>query len=59
MHSFNGCKVEATQLASSVTSHGVNFCSFDFQAAGLSEGTYVSFGANEKNDVTAIKSYLE
>lgn len=32
---------------------------FDFSAAGLSEGTYVTFGAHEQYDVLAIKKYLE
>lgn len=47
MHSFNGCKIEAINLSRLVTSYGFSFCCFDFQASGLSEGAYVTFGAHE------------
>jgi alpha-beta hydrolase superfamily lysophospholipase len=33
---------------------GLSFCSFDFSGCGNSEGSSISFGANEKFDIGAV-----
>lgn len=38
---------------------GLSFCSFDFAGCGNSEGSTISFGANEKEDVAAVIEALE
>ena len=42
-----------------VLSLGLNMCSFDFSATGISEGTYVSLGHHEQFDVLAVVQALQ
>lgn len=37
---------------------GLSFCNFDFAGCGNSEGSSISFGANEKHDVLAVVDHL-
>ncbi len=37
---------------------GLSFCNFDFTGCGNSEGTAISFGANEKQDILAVLDAL-
>lgn len=43
-HGFNGCMVEAVKYAKYAADLGLNFCCFDFQGAGMSEGEYITLG---------------
>lgn len=37
---------------------GLSFCNFDFTGCGNSEGSVISFGANEKHDILAVLDSL-
>ncbi|CAD8103639.1 unnamed protein product [Paramecium sonneborni] len=58
-HGYNGCRIEGIKYASIVAQFGFNFCTFDFQACGHSEGDFITFGHLEKDDITSILEELE
>lgn len=47
-----------TLYAEYVLKMGLSFCNFDFAGCGNSEGSSISFGANEKHDVLAVVDHL-
>ncbi|KAM3142089.1 hypothetical protein pb186bvf_005743 [Paramecium bursaria] len=57
-HGYNGCQVEGIRYAQYAIQKGINFCTFDFQACGKSEGRFISFGHKEKNDIQSIIDYV-
>ncbi|CAK94345.1 unnamed protein product (macronuclear) [Paramecium tetraurelia] len=59
LHGYNGSRLEAVQYASFVCKSDFDFCSFDFQAAGQSEGDFVTFGLKEEENVALVIRHLK
>ncbi|KAM3139425.1 hypothetical protein pb186bvf_008450 [Paramecium bursaria] len=55
-HSYNSCRLEGLDFIKFTNSFAL--CCFDFQAAGMSEGNFVTFGVKEKDDIEALVNYL-
>ncbi|CAD8088895.1 unnamed protein product [Paramecium primaurelia] len=53
-HGFNGCQVEGVKYAHIAAQYNLNFCTFDFQGCGHSQGDLITFGYLEQNDITCI-----
>ncbi|CAD8097407.1 unnamed protein product [Paramecium sonneborni] len=53
-HGFNGCRVEGVKYAHAAALYNLNFCIFDFQGCGQSQGDLITFGYLEQNDITCI-----
>ncbi|CAK90201.1 unnamed protein product (macronuclear) [Paramecium tetraurelia] len=53
-HGFNGCQVEGVKYAHVAAQYNLNFCTFDFQGCGQSQGDLITFGYLEQNDITCI-----
>lgn len=56
---MNGSRLESTSYVDEILKMGLSFCNFDFTGCGNSEGSIISFGANEKNDVGAVVEALK
>ncbi|CAD8127494.1 unnamed protein product [Paramecium sonneborni] len=58
LHGYNGSRLEIVPYASIILQSGVDLCTFDFQAAGQSDGDFVTFGLNEQLNVILLVDYL-
>eukprot|EP00629_Pelagomonadales_sp_RCC1024_P012087 CAMPEP_0119277992 /NCGR_PEP_ID=MMETSP1329-20130426/18266_1 /TAXON_ID=114041 /ORGANISM="Genus nov. species nov., Strain RCC1024" /LENGTH=388 /DNA_ID=CAMNT_0007278489 /DNA_START=203 /DNA_END=1366 /DNA_ORIENTATION=- len=58
MHGNASARLEAIPQLSVCLALGVAVVSFDFSGSGLSDGEYVTLGANERNDCRAVVTYL-
>jgi len=58
MHGNSSARPEALTIISLVLSLGATLFCFDFCGSGLSDGSHVSLGVNEKDDLQAAIEYL-
>lgn len=58
MHGNASARLEAIPQLGTLLSLGVAVVSFDFAGSGLSDGEYVTLGANERLDCRAVVTYL-
>jgi pimeloyl-ACP methyl ester carboxylesterase len=58
MHGNSSARPEALTIISLVLSLGATLFTFDFCGSGLSDGSHVSLGVNEKDDLQAAIEYL-
>lgn len=54
LHSMNGSRLECVSYVDNIIKRGLYMCSFDFSGCGCSEGTSISFGANERFDIQHV-----
>ncbi|CAD8127851.1 unnamed protein product [Paramecium sonneborni] len=59
LHGYNGSRLEGVQYVPYVCKGDFDFCSFDFQGAGQSEGEYVTFGLKEVENTALVIKYLK
>ena len=57
-HTHSGSRLEALGVLVPSISNGLNMLAIDMTGSGLSDGQYVSFGINERDDIDAAVSYL-
>jgi len=59
LHGISACKEQFWGFSSQLNKNGCNAVIFDQRAHGQSEGTYCTFGAKEKYDITKIIDEME
>ncbi|CAD8212097.1 unnamed protein product [Paramecium pentaurelia] len=59
LHGYNGSRLEAVPYATAILQSQMDLCTFDFQAAGQSDGDFVTFGLNEQLNVVFLVDYLQ
>ncbi|XP_074276597.1 uncharacterized protein LOC141600295 isoform X5 [Silene latifolia] len=57
-HGNSGCRADANEAAVVLLPANITVFTLDFSGSGLSDGSYVSLGWHEKNDLGAVVSYL-
>ncbi|KAL0591388.1 hypothetical protein ABG067_001419 [Albugo candida] len=58
VHGISSSRLEALYIRHAVLGAGFSFFAFDCAGSGVSEGKYISFGYNEKNDLRTVVEYL-
>eukprot|EP00742_Colponemidia_sp_Colp-10_P004152 GILJ01004430.1.p1 GENE.GILJ01004430.1~~GILJ01004430.1.p1 ORF type:complete len:574 (-),score=97.44 GILJ01004430.1:391-2049(-) len=58
MHGNCSCRLEALHILRVLLPASITVFAFDFTGSGLSEGTYVSLGWYERDDLQAVVDYL-
>ncbi|CAK67214.1 unnamed protein product (macronuclear) [Paramecium tetraurelia] len=58
LHGYNGSRLEAVPYTVAILESAMDLCTFDFQAAGESEGDFVTFGLNEQLNVVLLVDFL-
>lgn len=58
LHGYGRCKEQMLPQASFLNKAGFNILMFDFRASGESEGKFITFGNEEKSDLSGAVQYL-
>lgn len=58
LHGNSSCRLEAISVLRTCLSSGISVVAFDCAGCGKSEGTYISLGYYERDDLQAVIAYL-
>lgn len=55
---MNGSRFESSRYPELFAQYQIAFANFDFSACGMSQGDYITFGANESDDTAVVIDYI-
>eukprot|EP01017_Pseudomicrothorax_dubius_P046846 TRINITY_DN8312_c0_g1_i4.p1 TRINITY_DN8312_c0_g1~~TRINITY_DN8312_c0_g1_i4.p1 ORF type:complete len:460 (+),score=52.22 TRINITY_DN8312_c0_g1_i4:176-1555(+) len=58
LHGNAGCRLDGFPLLKYLIPCNIALASFDFSGSGLSDGEYVTYGCNERDDVEVVINYV-
>ena len=59
LHGNSGCRLDGDLIADQYLKRGLSFFSVDFGGCGVSDGTVVTLGFREREDVEIVLDYLK